>query len=74
MDNHTLSYQLAEAAFKHPNDIISNGLARLSDKIDKHGDDFPKKLTKVEKQILEYFLENNSLIQFKGEYNDTYKR
>lgn len=54
-----LSYKLAEASATHPNDVISNALSRLSDKVDKHGDAFYKKLSKTERQLLEYFLEKS---------------
>lgn len=53
-----LSYELSDFAAKHPNDLISNALSRLSQKVDKYGDTFYTNLNETEKKVLSYFMKN----------------
>ena len=54
-----LSHGLSEMAKTHPNDMISNAMAALADKLNAKGDTLTTKmLTRTEKMIIAYYHAN----------------
>ena len=53
-----ISHGMSEMAAKHKNDVISNALARVSQKIDMLGNPFAEKLTKEDLMVVQYYHQN----------------
>jgi hypothetical protein len=54
-----LSYGLSQMAQTHKNDVISNALAALADKLSSKGENLTTKmLTDTEKQLIAYYHSN----------------
>lgn len=49
---------MSEMARTHPNDIISNNLARVSEKVAAYGSTWSEDLTKTDMMVVRYYLAN----------------
>lgn len=50
-----MSYGMSNMAAKHKDDMISNALARVSQKLESYGKSFAPALTKEDFQVIQYY-------------------
>lgn len=53
-----ISNGMSEMARTHPNDVIANNLARVSEKVASFGATWSTKLTKTDMMVVQYYLSN----------------
>jgi hypothetical protein len=49
---------MSEMARTHPNDVIANNLARVSELVASYGSAWSSKLTKTDMMVVRYYLAN----------------
>ena len=54
----SIAYGMGEMARTHPNDTISNALARVSEIVAHLGRPFAEGLTETDKKVVKYYLKN----------------
>lgn len=53
-----VSNGMSEMARTHPNDVIANNLARVSELVASYGSAWSSKLTKTDMMVVRYYLAN----------------
>jgi len=53
----SIAYGMGEMARTHPNDTISNALARVSEIVAHLGRPFAEELTETDKKVVQYYLQ-----------------
>lgn len=53
-----LANGMSEMARTHKNDVISNNLARVSEKVAAYGSTWSERLTDLDMQVVRYYLAN----------------
>lgn len=51
-----ISHGMSQMAKTHPNDLIANNLARVSEKVATYGLAFSGKMTKLDYEIIRYYM------------------
>lgn len=55
-----LAVGMADMAKDHPNDLIANNLARVSEKVAGYGLVWEQKLSDLDMQIIRYYMQKNA--------------
>lgn len=58
-----IGYGMSQMAMTHPNDMIANNLARVSEKVSAYGLAWSEKLTPLDFEIIRYYLAKKRLTE-----------